>query len=450
MSTIFVQIASYKDPELIPTIFDLIQNAKTPNSLRIVVCWQHGNEQSLTDFENNNFSVIDNDTITHDSQPFNIIKLSHKGATIELIDVPYNKTKGACWARNFIQQLYDGEDYTLQLDSHHRFIDNWDIECINMLESLRDDDIPKPLLTAYLPSYDPNNDPKSRVQTPWKMNFDKFIPEGAVFFLPAYINNYKKLDKPIKARFYSGHFCFTDGTFCEEVQHDPEYFFHGEEINLAVRAFTHGYDLFHPHKIIAWHEYTRKDRVKMWDEHTRDTKQKGLIEKDWVERNNLSHNRNRIFFGMDGRNREEINFGKYDLGNVRSLADYEMYAGLSFKDRAITQETRNNKEPSLPKTSYEEWRKTLLLTKKVSVNSSINCDIRNVKLLVFAIHDKDDETIFRKDFSQSELKRYINSSTNKFNYKAEVLCKESPSYYVLWVNDINNNWLDRIAIPING
>jgi mannose-6-phosphate isomerase-like protein (cupin superfamily) len=30
-------------------------------------------------------------------------------------------SKGLCWARSEIQKLYEGEDYTLELDSHHRF-----------------------------------------------------------------------------------------------------------------------------------------------------------------------------------------------------------------------------------------------------------------------------------------------------------------------------------------
>ena len=50
---------------------------------------------------------------------------------------------------------------------------------------------------------------------------------------------------------------FADGKFCKEVLYDPHYLFHGEEINLTVRAFTHGYDLFHPHKPVVYHEYSQ-------------------------------------------------------------------------------------------------------------------------------------------------------------------------------------------------
>ena len=75
--------------------------------------------------------------------------------------------------------------------------------------------IPKPLLTGYVSSFDPDNDPAARVQEPWRMAFDRFIPEGAVFFLPETIPNWRELDTPVPARFYSAHFCFTLGEFSE-------------------------------------------------------------------------------------------------------------------------------------------------------------------------------------------------------------------------------------------
>ena len=232
MSTIFIQIASYRDPQLTPTIDDCISRAKFPENLRFGIAWQHDDNENLDKY--------------------------NKDSRFKIIDIPYAESQGACWARNKIQKEYKNETYTLQLDSHHRFTQDWDVRLIEMLESLRSDSCKKPLLTSYISSWDPDNDPSGRINRPWGMYFDRFTPEGIVFFLPADIPNFEKLNKPVPARFYSAHFCFADGTFAKEVQHDPEYYFHGEEISIAVRAFTHGYDLFHPHKVIAWHEYTRK------------------------------------------------------------------------------------------------------------------------------------------------------------------------------------------------
>ena len=273
-SKIFIQIASYRDPQLLPTVKDCIENADKPENLVFAICWQRDEKESLGEYE--------------------------KDPRFKIIDVPFAESKGACWARNRIQQLYSNEEYTLQLDSHHRFIKGWDTTLIGMIKQLQKKGHKKPLLTSYIPSFDPDDDPKARVQEPWKMDFDRFIPEGAVFFLPSTIDEWRDLDSPLPARFYSAHFCFTLGRFAVEVQHDPEYYFHGEEISIAVRAYTHGYDLFHPHRVVAWHEYTRKGRTKHWDDN-----------KHWVDYNNKCHKRNRVLFGMDGEDPKSIDFGIY-------------------------------------------------------------------------------------------------------------------------------------------
>ena len=37
---IFVQIAAYRDPELLPTIIDCVAKAKHKNDLTFGICWQ--------------------------------------------------------------------------------------------------------------------------------------------------------------------------------------------------------------------------------------------------------------------------------------------------------------------------------------------------------------------------------------------------------------------------
>jgi hypothetical protein len=306
MNTIFIQIASYRDPELLPTIRDCIARAKYPENLRFGIAWQHGEEESI-------------DGIKEDSR-------------FKIIDIPYFNSKGACWARNKIQDLYDGEKYTLQLDSHHRFVQDWDVIVIDMYESLKAKGF-KPLLTSYISSYDPDDDRlENRAKEPWKMHFDKFTEDGSVSVLPAIMHDWKELSGPIPAHFYSAHFCFTSGEFCKEVPHDPELYFHGEEISITLRAYTKGYDLFHPHIIIAWHEYTRKGRVKHWDDFNNENRDQGKFEKAWWQLDMDSKKRLRHLLKLEDN---ETDLGIYGLGSVRSLADYENYSRISFKDRRL-------------------------------------------------------------------------------------------------------------------
>jgi glycosyltransferase involved in cell wall biosynthesis len=140
---IFIQIASYRDPQLIPTIKDCIKNAKKPEKLVFSIAWQHSSED-----------VWDNLDEFKDDKRFRIV------------DINYSESKGACWARNQLQQNYNGEEYTLQLDSHHRFVENWDEELILMYKQLVKKGHKKPLLTGYVSSFDPDNDPNGRTIQP--------------------------------------------------------------------------------------------------------------------------------------------------------------------------------------------------------------------------------------------------------------------------------------------
>jgi hypothetical protein len=77
--------------------------AADPRDLRFCIGWQHSPEDSW-----DNLDEFQSDT------------------RFDIIDIPHQESKGACWARHQIQQRYHGEDYYLQLDSHHRFSRHWD------------------------------------------------------------------------------------------------------------------------------------------------------------------------------------------------------------------------------------------------------------------------------------------------------------------------------------
>jgi glycosyltransferase involved in cell wall biosynthesis len=413
MNNIFVQIASYRDPQLIPTLKSMIENAKNPKKLIIGICRQY-----------------------HPDDKFDVLDEYKNDKRFRVTDVLYSESKGVCWARNQVQQLYGGEDYTLQIDSHMRFEKNWDDTFIKMIKQLQKKGFEKPLLTGYVSSFNPENDPEQRIREPWRMAFDRFIPEGAVFFLPESIPGWQDLKEPVPARFYSAHFCFTLGKFSVEVQHDPEFYFHGEEISIAVRAFTHGYDLFHPHKVAIWHEYTRKGRTKQWDD-----------DKEWGIKNSTSHKKNRQLFGMDG---EEItmDFSKYGFGTERSLKDYEIYSGLLFSKRAIQQHTLDKNYPPNP-TIYEteeEWINSFSSIFKHCVDIGFHqVPEKDYDFWVVAFHNEKDETIFRKDADINEIKRMMNDPDNYCKVWREFPTTQKPKYWVVWPHSESKGWCDRIT-----
>lgn len=414
METIFIQIASYRDPQLIPTIKNCIDNAKYPDRLFFGVCCQYHPDDGFDDLKE--YEMVKNFNVAY---------------------VLYHETKGACWARNKLQEFYNNETYTLQIDSHMRFEKDWDEELISMLKGLQEKGYKKPLLTGYVSSFDPNNDPQGRVTEPWEMVFDRFIPEGAIFFLPQSIPNWQNLTEPIPARFYSAHFCFTLGSFVNEVRHDPNYYFHGEEISIGVRAYTHGYDLFHPHKTLIWHEYTRAGRTKTWDD-----------DKNWHKKNDASHLRNRKLFGMDGETYNPKEFGKYGFGTERSLRDYEKYAGILFSKRSVQQYTLDKKYPPNPYEfeNEEEWEKSFLMIFKHCIDLSFNqFKEKDYDFWVVAFHDKNDGTLYRKDADENEINRVMKESEGYIKLWREFHTTEKPDHWVVWAHSKSKGWAERIT-----
>ena len=412
-SKIFIQVASYRDPQLIPTINSIIENAKYPENLVFGIARQFNEGDGFDDL-----SQFGNDE------------------RFRVLNIPYEEAQGVCWARHLVQQLYKDEEYTMQIDSHMRFEPNWDEEFILMIKQLQEKGHSKPLLTGYVSSFDPDIYPKGRTQEPWRMSFDRFIPEGTIFFLPESIPNWKNLTEPVPARFYSAHFCFTLGQFSKEVQHNPEMYFHGEEMSITVRAYTHGYDLFHPHKVLIYHEYTRKGRTKHWDDH-----------RDWGQSNNNSHSIYRKLFGMDGTPQEGHD-GPFGFGSVRTVRDYEKYAGILFEQRAVQEYTLKKGYPPNPYEyeNEEEWKKSFSQIFKHCIDvqySQVPED--DYDFWVIAFHDEKDETLFRKDADDNEIKIMKRDPDGYCKIWREFPTVKKPSYWVVWPHSISKGWGERIV-----
>jgi hypothetical protein len=323
----------------------------------------------------------------------------------------------------------------MQIDSHMRFEKDWDDEFIKMIKQLQKDGYSKPLLTGYVSSFDPDNDPNGRVREPWRMVFDRFIPEGAVFFLPETIPSWQEMKKPVTARFYSAHFAFTLGEFSTEVQHDPEFYFHGEEISIAARAYTHGYDLFHPHKVLIWHEYTRKGRTKQWDD-----------DKEWHLKNNQSHKKNRQLFGMDGE--EMTDMGKYGFGTERSLSDYEKYAGINFKVRGVQQYTLDKNYPPNPYNfnSEDEYLNSFSSIFKHCIDVGYSSvPEKDYDFWVVAFHGDNDETLFRQDADINEINRMMQDPDGYCKVWRQFQTVDKPKYWVVWPHSVSKGWCDRLT-----
>ena len=412
--SIFVQIASYRDPELIPTIVDMLKKAKNPGLLRIGICRQY-----------------------HSADKFDNLEAYKKDKRFRIVDIVYSESKGACWARNICQQIYMGEEYTLQIDSHMRFAKNWDETLINMICFLQSRGYPKPLLTGYMAGYDPGKPLKTNSEEPpLQMIFDCFTSEGVVVFNSQVLPNWKHLKYPVPARFYSAGFCFTLGRYCKEVQHDPEFYFVGEEISITVRAFTHGYDLFHPNINLLWHHYTRKKSVRQWDD-----------DKHWFKKDKISVKKNRQLFRIDGE-KQNSDFGKYGFGTVRTLRDYEKYAGILFSKRGVQKETIEGKFPPNPvlyKTE-QQWLNSFFISNKYCIKvHSKNLEEIDYDFWVIAFDDESNKTVFRKDADKTEIATIVAGNNDYYEIWRELYVSKKPKHCFLCQYSKSKGWCKRLT-----
>jgi hypothetical protein len=419
---IFVQIASYRDPELLPTIKDCIAKSKYPERLTFGICWQHSEDDEWDTLD----EYKDNPSFT-------------------IIDVPWNESLGLCWARHHIQKMYKGEDYTLQIDSHHRFAQDWDEELIDMMGLTGSE---KPILTAYAGMYNPIEN-KLLNHEPYKMVPDKFTPGGTILFYPHHIEDWEKLDKPIPARFVSGHFFFTIGKHCEEYHYDPNIYFAGDEISLSIRSYTLGYDLFHPHKLLIWHEYTREGRTKHWTDFNNDTKDAGLVEKPWWEMDNESKRRLRHMLQEEDNG---IDLEIYGLGTKRDHHSYELYAGINFLKRKLHPDAKKGLNP--PTTTDDDddsWLKNIEKEYQVElswgdkwneIRSQIDCTC-TLQFIYLGIENENGEVLFRVDLTDE---KYLIGTDTKFT--ANFTSITSPNMLIVWPYEKEKGWLNRIDIKL--
>jgi hypothetical protein len=241
---------------------------------------------------------------------------------------------------------------------------------------------------------------------------------------------------PLPSRFFSAHFVFAEGKFAKEVPYDPEYFFHGEEINMAVRSYTHGYDLYNPNVIIAWHEYTREGRTKFWDDNS-----------SWVELNNNCHKRNRILFEMDGE-KDLVNFGVYGLGTTRSIDDYERFAGLSLRTRGVQQWTLDHKPPPNPQVfTEEEYKKSFVRVYKHCIDL-YKPSFRDASVYDFwcVAFKRDGVDVYRKDADANEIHTIMQSAKGEWlNLWREFFTDILPNEWIVWPHTKEGVWEPAIT-----
>lgn len=297
MPSIFVQIATYHDYELSKTITNAIQMSSKKHTLNFGV--------SLCYYETNDIEMLDLPNIKY-----------------TLSKAPENIGLGI--GRMIAHKHYSGEDYYLQVDSHSRFDQDWDDYLISEVLRFQDMGLAKPLLTCYPKGYkyvnniEQYDDPGRSTIIDFTENREQF----ASTLIPtqrAYVNT----NHGIFSKSVSGGSIFTIGGF---IKPNMRIAFYGEEIFIAARAYTNGFDLVVPSHTFMSHLY--------FDHADPENSKRRLIWNDFINRFSIINQLSTIEIK---RMFAENLVGEFHLGTERSLHGYEVYSGLNFSTGEITE-----------------------------------------------------------------------------------------------------------------
>jgi [Skp1-protein]-hydroxyproline N-acetylglucosaminyltransferase len=238
---IFCSVASYRDKQCPLTVKDMILKAKNPENLVICICQQNdGNDESCFD------------------------KYDLKGATIKSIILSDRDARGPCWARYLIQQAWTGEEYFLQIDSHMRFVQDWDEKCKNDIKSLPE----KSCLTNYVSNFNLETgmpDEHNQLRGPLKIvnketsEYDGFFRVNSDFITSS--------NGPMLAYGWGACFSFSKSNILHDAPYDPytPFLFFGEEMDIWARMYTHGWYVYAPSVPICFTNFDRAYRPTFWE-----------------------------------------------------------------------------------------------------------------------------------------------------------------------------------------
>lgn len=313
--TIFVSLANYRDNETPHTLRSLFANAAKPERIRVGVLSQ----------------VVPG--TDDDCLPIGV-----PASQLREIRVHAAESLGACWARSRIfEELLHGEAYVLQIDSHSRFEPGWDETFIDMLARCP---TPRALLTTYPAGYVP---PQARgVPAVTILAADKFNDMGVLMVKARTIGSFETMAAPLPAAFLSGNCLFGPSAAFRDVPYDRLLYFHGEEISMAARFWTHGWDLYAPDRCVMYHDYsTDRGRPRNWEDR-----------RDWVALNMRSFARVRHLFGIEASRDPVVlrDLAQHGLGSARTLAEYEAFADVDFKALHIGTRAADARFPLPPST----------------------------------------------------------------------------------------------------
>jgi hypothetical protein len=290
-SSIFVSIASYRDPDLLATVKSCYDNSAAKDSLFFSIVSQ------AEEFEHPDLSFIPESQIRY-------------------VRVDWRESQGVCWARSIAQKDIK-ELFFLQIDSHSRFVPNWDSLIVSSFYKSSErwgEDI---ILTNYPDPFEVNDD-----------GTDNLLHNGETKkFYPVWDDSTKMVQAASdwpgvedlvygdEVLFLSANSLFTTSAVISKLPYDPDIYFTGEEFSLAIRAYTRNIKMISPTVKYMFTKYNRENvkRRFHWQDH-----------KLWWRLNSESYQKVYSIIRED-------DLGDFGIGSSDLFSEYQKRVGIDLK-----------------------------------------------------------------------------------------------------------------------
>ncbi|XXQ31507.1 Glycosyltransferase 2-like domain-containing protein [Plasmodiophora brassicae] len=327
--TIFVSIASYRDNACVLTLREMFDKAVSPKRVFVGLVDQ------------TKLAAEDSDDV-----PCESMLTGEERQRVRLVRIPSNMARGPTHARYMASKLWDGEQYFMQIDAHSHFMVGWDDQLISNLRQL-----PNPSRSA-ITHYPPGReDELGKPDVTWicVANDHEQAPAG-LFTQGQDVCRQANMSPGIAlsaagerttclSPFMGGGFFAAESHVLYDAPFDRylPYIFHGEEVLIAARIWTSGWDMYTPIVNIVSHVYGGR------------TKNVHVESQNWVPICRASEARARHI--LNSRIDDEVDFDRSEIehlgvGTVRPLQDYMKFAGLELmKYKNFTSRCRQRWEP---------------------------------------------------------------------------------------------------------
>ena len=100
---------------------------------------------------------------------------------------------------------------------------------------------------------------------------------------------------------------------------------------MAVRFWTHGFNLYHPNEVVMWHRAQQKRPM----DHE--------VIPDYQDKVEIGALRARALLGDTtvADPRALVDLDKFGLGTVRTLQEYQEWSGVNFAEQTFTEDAGN-------------------------------------------------------------------------------------------------------------